>query len=256
MSASPGGSSYSSAPSTLGDSNWYADQIPALERDFCSGFACCGHTLADLHELVDHFEEAHAVVDAAGGSIYPRSFVSSRFGGSEHCVPMNDGMDFAPFSSPVLGDLQPRHLTSDIASRITSTLSPVDHPSPLAAWHNVLVTDLDGLPGDSPNFSSELLGLPPSSFINSSQPAPVTTRPPTLPTRTEKKRPRGQAPFKNRRDKLYRCPVRPLSLWPSYLNPNGLKYHMERGTCNVAPNFTRGDPRQSPVHSALSGLPL
>ncbi|KIM59404.1 hypothetical protein SCLCIDRAFT_27362 [Scleroderma citrinum Foug A] len=31
----------------------YPHYTPALEREICSNFACCGRSLSDLHELVD-----------------------------------------------------------------------------------------------------------------------------------------------------------------------------------------------------------
>ncbi|KAF8525895.1 hypothetical protein BU17DRAFT_62451 [Hysterangium stoloniferum] len=46
----------------------YASQ---LERDYikCSNFVCCGFTLADMHELVRHFEEHHVTIDAIPSSL-------------------------------------------------------------------------------------------------------------------------------------------------------------------------------------------
>ncbi|KAL4065033.1 hypothetical protein V8B97DRAFT_1179458 [Scleroderma yunnanense] len=52
------------------DMDTYPHYIPALEREFCSNFACCGRSLSDLHELIDHFEEAHTLVPNAHGKIY------------------------------------------------------------------------------------------------------------------------------------------------------------------------------------------
>lgn len=33
--------------------------IRALEFDFCRDFTCCGQTLGDLHDLLEHYEECH-----------------------------------------------------------------------------------------------------------------------------------------------------------------------------------------------------
>ncbi|KAL5611752.1 hypothetical protein BROUX41_000673 [Berkeleyomyces rouxiae] len=33
--------------------------LPKLEANFMKDFQCCGHTLADLHDLLQHYEEAH-----------------------------------------------------------------------------------------------------------------------------------------------------------------------------------------------------
>ncbi|KAH0832832.1 hypothetical protein J3R83DRAFT_11757 [Lanmaoa asiatica] len=38
----------------------------------CSNYTCCGRSLADLHELVDHFEETHVIVIGPNGNdAYP-----------------------------------------------------------------------------------------------------------------------------------------------------------------------------------------
>ncbi|CCM03599.1 uncharacterized protein FIBRA_05737 [Fibroporia radiculosa] len=44
-----------------------------IEREFCSNFYCCGLTIADLHELLDHFEEFHVIVLDQDGRPLDRS---------------------------------------------------------------------------------------------------------------------------------------------------------------------------------------
>ncbi|KIY53983.1 hypothetical protein FISHEDRAFT_68355 [Fistulina hepatica ATCC 64428] len=46
----------------------HIDRIACLERSFCSNFTCCGHHLADLHELLEHLEERHIIVTKSDGS--------------------------------------------------------------------------------------------------------------------------------------------------------------------------------------------
>ncbi|KAJ3369077.1 hypothetical protein GGF31_005536 [Allomyces arbusculus] len=41
------------------------DTIHARERAFCRDFRCCGVTLADLYELLEHYEECHLDADMA-----------------------------------------------------------------------------------------------------------------------------------------------------------------------------------------------
>ncbi|KNE54592.1 hypothetical protein AMAG_00557 [Allomyces macrogynus ATCC 38327] len=41
------------------------DTIHARERAFCRDFRCCGATLADLYELLEHYEECHLDADMA-----------------------------------------------------------------------------------------------------------------------------------------------------------------------------------------------
>ncbi|KAI0337255.1 hypothetical protein BDW22DRAFT_1364338 [Trametopsis cervina] len=59
---------------TLGTPSPHFDDAPIqmLEKDFCSNFSCCGLALADMHDLLDHFEESHVLVlNASGEPVYP-----------------------------------------------------------------------------------------------------------------------------------------------------------------------------------------
>jgi transcription factor SFP1 len=63
-------SSPSSSP-TLATPSPSLDDAPTftLEKDFYSNFSCCGLALADMHELLNHFEDAHAPALAVGGKL-------------------------------------------------------------------------------------------------------------------------------------------------------------------------------------------
>jgi len=50
-----------------------AEYVPQLEKDYCTDFSCCGKAIADLHELVSHFEEHHVTVVSADGVPVPPS---------------------------------------------------------------------------------------------------------------------------------------------------------------------------------------
>lgn len=52
-------------------SSWKSDsgdRLPRLEENFCQGYMCCGQNLGDLHTLLEHFEEEHAVVGSPATS--------------------------------------------------------------------------------------------------------------------------------------------------------------------------------------------
>ncbi|KAF8150168.1 hypothetical protein B0H34DRAFT_679064 [Crassisporium funariophilum] len=73
----------------------------------------------------------------------------------------------------------------------------------------------------------------------------------------------NRIPHSKRRDRAYRCPVNKHFPRPrctkSYLNPNGLKYHMEKGTCKIEDEFELGESEErkanyssaAPTHSSL-----
>ncbi|KAF9220411.1 hypothetical protein BS17DRAFT_787344 [Gyrodon lividus] len=213
---------------------WYADHIPTLERDFCSDFTCCGQPFADLHELIDHFEEAHVIVIGPdGNSIYPGSQTGYTDRALFPCYAVT------PFSKVVFED--PRAWNSDAVS--TSPRGPAATTRcPPVPESQELVADFDMFSGAWTNASADQLCLPPSSFTAGTnadiQHSTIRSHNPgsssCLPSRTEKKRLRGHGGSR-RRDKLYKCP-RPGCI-KSYLNPNGLKYHLEKGTCSVEPAF-------------------
>jgi len=102
-----------------------------------------------------------------------------------------------------------------------------------------LVADFDVISETWTNLSADQLCLPPSSFtVDTDVDVQHDGHSSCLPLRTEKKRQRGNVGSR-RRDKSHKCP-RP-GCTKSYLNPNGLKYHLEKGTCSIDPTFHR-DP--------------
>jgi len=84
----------------------------------CSNFACCGLRLADLHELLEHFEESHVLLfksaDTDEGAAHTcRSWPN---------VSTNTQFPFP--SSPVPPPLIPRALSSSSSSASSPSLSP------------------------------------------------------------------------------------------------------------------------------------
>ncbi|KAG2038972.1 hypothetical protein BDR03DRAFT_953273 [Suillus americanus] len=191
MSAHVGSLPRSSSP--------WSDDTPFVEPEqtICSDFTCCGLSLRDLHSLVDHFEEAHVVVfDSAGNAVYPNPSPILRVLDHE-----NEG----PYMSVVLG--YPGAPKAPVAF-----LDPESCFESVSNW-------------SSPSISSEPISpvetssedcLPQNSF------AKVKSKP----IRTGK---RVHRPRQRKKDKTYNCP-RP-DCTKTYLNANGLKYHLEKGTC-------------------------
>ncbi|KAH9019205.1 hypothetical protein EDB84DRAFT_624969 [Lactarius hengduanensis] len=199
---------------------------PTFEREICSNFNCCGLNIPDLHELLAHFEATHvesipvihdeppylpptdALYDAAHMVLsfpQPRTLPE----GARPCTP-----------TPCTPTLESESESATSPSSIAGPPSPRDY---LARTHSPELV--------SRCTSKEPIALAPSLL--------TTPREPTCgPKRVERRGPRGRfqsheittAPRK--REKLYHCP-KPGCL-KSYLNPNGLKYHLDKGTCQLA----------------------
>ncbi|KAF8557063.1 hypothetical protein OG21DRAFT_1601835 [Imleria badia] len=215
-----------SSPSNVID--WYAHPTPSFERNFCSNFTCCGQSLADLHELVDHFEEAHVVVIGPDGNhVHP----SPRMGSNPDSPSAGDP-SVMPFTNAVFADRW-----AGIESEI-----PGGAQSRCASAAHTFVGEFDAPPVDH---MADQLGLPPASFTaemectefedshahQSRWPASSSCM---ITPGMRKKRPRGDG-VSRRRDKAHKCP-RPRCT-KSYLNANGLKYHLEKGRCSFEPTL-------------------
>lgn len=87
----------------------------------CTNFTCCGQSLADLHLLVDHFEEAHVLVlDADGRPTYPSPAAFYR--------PIaDDYRDYCPDSYPPSPSIS-NTTSSDTSDSPCSTSFVFDYP--------------------------------------------------------------------------------------------------------------------------------
>ncbi|TCD62495.1 hypothetical protein EIP91_006816 [Steccherinum ochraceum] len=266
--------------------------IHSLEQNFCSNFSCCGLALADMHQLLDHFEESHVVVIGQDGRpIYPRT-ASGRSPSASSSPSRKHGASVVVSSYPQPNPpLQPMDTTSDLP--LDSMASRASHP-PL---QDDVLADFDPFEMDTASTSSESMS-PPSSVFSTPDPNVPICLPPALLSihhqpfggreddmawettganghvgkgtgkapQVHAKRPVSirPAPFEvnGRKTKIVEGPLTPVSpskrrdrekmyKCPAYLNPNGLKYHLEKGTCTVdpavlTPAFTRTDPAPAP----------
>ncbi|EIN10086.1 hypothetical protein PUNSTDRAFT_143416 [Punctularia strigosozonata HHB-11173 SS5] len=291
----------------------FEHHMPSLEEDICSDFTCCGLTLADMHQLVEHFEEAHVLVlDGAGRRVYPSvpSLDTSSDSGSDgESSPSSDFSDVGVgvgTSSLVFNYPQPHPppvlmlscTAPDPRSAAVSSSSHENQPSRSLATPEPMQQDYmvfsspSSVSSDTSVTSSPVLSespmlpaLPmPSSQISpnggaaamdtSSDEAQACVTPGMLSRPTVKGRkgpstaskkghrrqlqapddatsdatgsPRAtylvQAPTgKRARGKSanrvrYACPTEGCT--KLYLNPGGLKYHLEKGTCSFDPKPT------------------
>ncbi|VDB91578.1 unnamed protein product [Peniophora sp. CBMAI 1063] len=213
-------------PSFLGAPVGVESEKPAfdLEREVCSNFTCCGLILPDMHALVDHFEETHVF---APKPEHTRLYVLPE--------------DRPPAPLPRLVIPFPRFLTPPPADRV-----PVSYDSPSSPLWS------DGLP--SPVIPSDYL----PSYLEQPHASPSSSHPPAFfspnaprkrPSKLKvrervddrsKRRRSGSSPSKRERERAPRprdrgrihvCPH--PDCVKTYLNPNGLKYHVEKGTCQA-----------------------
>jgi len=191
----------------------------------CSNFTCCGLNIPDLHELLAHFEATH--VESV--PVLPQEPMY---------YPLGDSLyDVAP---KVLSFPQPRSLPEGSYPRTPSPCLPAldsesdSATSPISLAGPPSPQDiLARVPTPEPVYltaQKEPIALSPSLLTTPREPA-------CGPKRVERRGPRGRfqsheiTTTPRKREKLYHCP-KPGCL-KSYLNPNGLKYHLDKGTCQL-----------------------
>ncbi|TDL25727.1 hypothetical protein BD410DRAFT_837200 [Rickenella mellea] len=256
---------FGSSPMSMSCSPGYdvgAERIPKLERDFCSNFSCCGQSLADLHELLCHFEEAHVIVVGADGRP-----LSSNHSSPCSSVDLPSGPRTPPDQNSSQGHLEGSssvHIGTSppqSAFAMTSVLKPADLHTFLARdnrrvtvttpkvanWKDDddIMMDFDPLDhAPSPTHSMdtpshEPVCLPPALLNCSTVDQLRTTEAPrTVSRHGSSSKLKGKVlgdesnPTTSRkREKAYKCPKNGCT--KSYLNPNGLKYHLSKGTCSI-----------------------
>jgi len=211
----------SSDPLDVFDSILY----PTFEREICSNFTCCGLNIPDLHELLAHFEATH--VESV--PVLPQE---------PTYYPLGDSLyDVAP---KVLSFPQPRSLPEGSYPRTPSPYPPGLDSESDSATSPISLT--------GPPSPQDILARAPTPelVLMTAQKEPIALSPSLLttprepacgPKRVERRGPRGRfqshemTTTPRKREKLYHCP-KPGCL-KSYLNPNGLKYHLDKGTCQL-----------------------
>ncbi|KAI8065906.1 hypothetical protein BC940DRAFT_347805 [Gongronella butleri] len=193
-----------------------------LEDSFCRDFSCCGMVLADLHDLLQHYEESHVSVDeddqdmdellwtppmspnqdTINASMLPWSPLSTDL--SKHavlptpsCSEDEDDMELNDDdASMVCGKKRSFHQISSTDAMDLLTLS--------AAKKLAMAT------GDSLNHMSDEEFLAHAGVLLASA---------------------NSAMLDLNADKPYKCEVQGCD--KAYKNANGLKYHKEHGHCSI-----------------------
>ncbi|KAH9992206.1 hypothetical protein BJV74DRAFT_834850 [Russula compacta] len=203
---------------------------PTFEREICSNFTCCGLNIPDLHELLAHFEATHVESVPVLPDEPPYHPSTDSLYDAAHKVlsfpqprTLPEGLYPPRTPSPCLPTLE-LETESDFA---TSPLSLAGPPSPQDLLARVA--------------TPEPVSLTPQKEPIALAPSLLTTRtarePACGPKRVERRGPRGRfqshemTTTPRKREKLYHCPKPGCA--KSYLNPNGLKYHLDKGTCQL-----------------------
>ncbi|TFK81719.1 hypothetical protein K466DRAFT_501669 [Polyporus arcularius HHB13444] len=249
----------------------------SFDQSFCSNFSCCGQNLPDLHRLLEHFEEEHVLPlphddrPLYSSPVYAQPRPSGAHASYIISYPQPDP-PLQPVTHPiphhgahrVLPDIDLPHIRnvpdlihsplSSAASSATSCYSsptldePLCLPPALFTVQNTRSrtpppsSDSDDDDDDEPTPRERGRGVGPqrtTKQYGSARVDPIARSRPTV--RTPERAPAPAHKKRDGREKQYKC--------PSYLNPNGLKYHLEKGTCTNADTRPRG-PLPPPAESS------
>ncbi|KDQ52730.1 hypothetical protein JAAARDRAFT_80999 [Jaapia argillacea MUCL 33604] len=243
------------------------------EQGFCSNFACCGLVLPDMHQLLAHFEEAHvSVFNSNDLPLYTPPF-PEHVGQPQSSYTLGDALRY-----PAPTDHQESHgHTSNVAPSSPSRPNLVishDYPrvvEPQPTSHSATNPSYrPSAPDPGSIFTARgnpaAAGRPPTDSLPLSLPLGQQTRPVSplvsldpsrfsagstdrrgretslMPERNHGVSKGGSGPKSKKRERMFKCPQ--TGCTKSYLNPNGLKYHLEKGTCTIDPDLylpNRGD---------------
>ncbi|KAI0030597.1 hypothetical protein K488DRAFT_72069 [Vararia minispora EC-137] len=233
----------------------------ALEREICTNFSCCGLAIPDMHDLLAHFDERHVL---SGPFTDPHAKPLTLAFPRPLTPPARTAL-------PVLTH-SPSSASNASLSSPTDVLTFPDFPSAPDVLHSSSTLAHNSRPSPSPSptpralppasfFAQSTKGAPPSSAhrergaggrfkprtpatpaeaaaTGGVRPAStVGTRPSTTsgtrPVNVADTRSADDQPRRRTRDRerQFRCP-KPGCV-KTYLNPNGLKYHLDKGTCKI-----------------------
>ncbi|CCM03601.1 uncharacterized protein FIBRA_05739 [Fibroporia radiculosa] len=202
-----------------------------IECEFCSDFSCCGVVIADLHELLSHFEEYHVVALDQDDPLDPSQDSDAAAHGCTGIVPSYPQPNLPPPPTAVLGVLDSDASTAGLVSSGSSEShsEPSSPPREDPEW--IPTRALPSLPSIQsttvkPEGARVLITHNARNRVPKHPPAPKAQ---VLGT-THAHAPRLK---KRAREKTYNCPRPGCS--KSYRNPNGLDYHLAKGTCIIEP---------------------
>ncbi|KZT53525.1 hypothetical protein CALCODRAFT_49830 [Calocera cornea HHB12733] len=229
------------------------DAWPAVEQNYCKDFTCCGLELPGLHELLQHYEERHVqhqqfsddesmltspitpLTSSPRSSVGPEGPATPPPSSFPYS-PTDMKFSYPPYAAyPVSGFYNPEFPVSEPYT------AALPHVPSLVPEYDVM-QGFDPLDHDSPAYS-----VPPS-LVNKPLPQKPQGLGITIPSidtkeltagplagrkvkygKDRKSKKDDELPEGQKRVKPFKCKVPGCT--KAYLNSNGLRYHMQKGTC-------------------------
>lgn len=208
-----------------------------LEDKFCKDFNCCGLQLNDMHELLQHFEEAHVIVEdeeMEEDDDLPFHFETTSGGGMDIDHNCNN-----PFGS-IYGRKQIGANANNVGPQSVA-LSDIYQQEIVSAFETSVIrkrgaqqTEYSSQPwlrpvSDSPPKTFPIVHVPVQERSDDEYQEDVIER---------KAKEREIAD--DRDDRPYKCKIAGCN--KAYKNPGGLKYHLHHGHCEDT-----GDPEMNNI---------
>ncbi|KAI7948602.1 hypothetical protein MJO29_010267 [Puccinia striiformis f. sp. tritici] len=255
------------SPSSFG-----ASSLARMESTFCKNFVCCSIPLDDLHDLLEHYEQAHCHQSSSQNP----SNDSNQHTNRPDLVVFEDEDEWSgtesastnPSTTPGFDrSHSPADSTNNNSSNWSTTTNSREQPSrrksPLNNWSKI--EDGFGIPPSLLSGQSQL-GRNPSVDSNNNQSHLMmidadedgsieSDR--NLETRTRSepmnKRRLGaeQRDWESNREKPFKCTVPGCE--KAYKQPNGLKYHKAHGHCSQKTLSVEEESKTFACHDAVCG---
>ena len=208
--------------------------ISGLEDQFCKDYSCCGLQLDDMHELIQHFEENHVVMDSDMDEGDDLQFQFENNNELDLMDIDDDKQAVAP------SDIYQNDLQFGIPAFDTSVIRKRTLPANNNSWKTPKKKE------DSPPQTFPLDMEGPTTIIQATQEmsmdedlqkTPIPKKKDSSPATTNSGEKRVK---KEKDDRPYKCKINGCA--KAYKNPGGLKYHMHHGHCEDT-----GDPEMNNI---------
>ncbi|KAK9729348.1 Transcription factor SFP1 [Basidiobolus ranarum] len=205
-----------------------------LEASFCRNFTCCGLTLDNLHDLLQHFEECHIRLEGS----FEEEFSTASESETTSTPPYNtDQTSFLSLKTLLQSDITDMNsiYSEDTSKSKESYYSDLDCSA--AKTSSNRAKSLQKQSNFDMSSSKRKLTIQPRGVSSTS----LTTQPdelfPILPSPGYLSSSKEQSSYYNSKkqkscstaEKPYKCLVSGCN--KTYKNPNGLKYHTQHGHC-------------------------
>ncbi len=216
--------------------------LAMLEDKFCKDFNCCGLQLNDMHELLQHFEECHVVIesdDMDEDDDLPFQFE----GGQDIEMTSSDHPVTTPFSDMYLSKKAPRPLSGQSQHSVALSDIYQSDGTVSAAFETSVIRKRSTLQPPSPPQQQnpwQVLDSPPQTFPVVLEVPPKAAPMEEVPAQSPGSLDDEKTLIDEKDDRPYKCKIPGCN--KAYKNPGGLKYHMHHGHCEDT-----GDPEMNNI---------